>query len=221
MTVQVVAARLPGENPHASQYKISTPVLRGDFDYWKALHDVWYGPDTLVNVEHDMEFSDELVQGLLDCPHPLCTYPYLCWIRERGHYVYTPTADGRWVSEGRPWADTSTLGFVKIAPEARVRPLRRMIWKFLEHSVCIAVAGFSQVEKDVLGNRRAWHVHWPAVKHFHDYDLEAQERMSDWERFCAEHGEPCRLMPSEARGDIRSVRLDPDRVLDVPIGYRW
>lgn len=202
----VLAGRLAGGHQLTSeQYKIHTPVLSGDFAYWRELDDLWAKPGTLVNVEHDMEFSDDLVRGLVECPHPLCTYPYRCYLRDLGHYVWTPTVDGAWCEEGTEWADTSTLGFVKIAESARSERLRRIIWKYLEHSVCTAVTGLSQPAPD-QGRQRAWHVHWPEVQHHHNYDAEAWDRASAWERFCEENGEPCLVWPSQVR-DVRSLGL--------------
>lgn len=213
----IIAGRLKGDPEFKTSYQLHSPILRGELDYWRALNAHWASDRTLINVEHDMEFSDELVRGLVECPHPLCTYPYRCYLRDREYYVYTPTVDGWWVEEGTEWADTSTLGFCKIAPEARTRPLRRIIWKFLEHSMCAAVTGFSQVEPDPVANRRAWHVHWPEVRHFHDYDRDVWERASEWERFCAEVGQPCHKKPSEVTAVV-ALRLN-DRRRHEPVRH--
>lgn len=212
MQVTVLAARLAGDRPfHSERFRVRTPVLRDPLDYWRVLDGAWRLPGVLVNVEHDMEFSDALVRGLVECPHVLCTYPYRCYLSGRRHWVYSPQADGRWVERGTEWADTATLGFCKIAREARDRPLQPMIWKFLEHSVCSAVAGFSQLSPNPDTRRRRWHVHWPEIAHHHDYDAEAWENASDWERFCAENGEPCHEKPSESADDVRSIRTDEVR----------
>lgn len=218
----MVACRVAGDHPFSSdRYEVRAPVVADDYGYWQALNEAWNTSDVLVNVEHDMEFSDELVDGLVNCPHPRCTYPYRCWLKHHKHWVYTPVLDGHWIEKGVEWADTSTLGFIKIAPEARTQPLERMIWKFLEHKVCEATTGFSQIKIGALGKsvcecslqtpedtqRAMWHVHWPEVRHFHDYDSQVWAEASDWERFCQESGEPCLVMPSEMADDVRAIRL--------------
>ena len=210
--VVVIAARMAGDEPHRSdQYDVRTPVLAaGDaYAYWRELSRLWRHPVTLVNVEHDMEFSDDLVRDLVECPHPLCTHAYRVWINNIREWIYCPTRDQRWITHGVEWAHTSSLGFCKIAPEARTRSLKRLPWKFLEHGVCDAVTGCSAaVVGDAPLAAPQWHVHWPEIEHFHPYDAEVLQRASEWERFCAANGEPCLLVPSQQKGiPARNIAL--------------
>lgn len=136
------------------------------FGYWAALNQAWGSPDVIVNVEHDMEYSDELEQELLDCPHTLCTHAY------RMHHIATlpkgfwahmtagPAID--WVSPGVEWASWSALGFCKIAPEVRGVPIARASWQVLEQEVNVALRACMRPLR--------WHVHWPGVEHYHYAD---------------------------------------------------
>jgi hypothetical protein len=62
--------------------------------------------------------------------------------------------DGFWITEGIERAAYSGIGFCKIAPEARVRPLERDTWRGLEWQVNAATEG-------------DWHVHWEPIEHHH------------------------------------------------------
>ncbi len=110
-----------------------------------------------------MECSDELIQALLGCPHPLCTHAYkLYWPSThamRPHYGHSVgrkahIGGGKWVEPNAEWAHYSGIGFCKITPEARVRPLRREHWSLLDIQVTAATEG-------------RWHIHWPSVEHYH------------------------------------------------------
>lgn len=116
----------------------------------------WLDGRPLVNIEHDMECSQSLVDELLACPHPLCTHAYQMHI-PRDYWAHSHDRDGMdgfWIAEGEEWATYSAIGFCKIAPEARVRPLERDSWRGVEMQVNRAVEG-------------RWHVHWPEVAHHH------------------------------------------------------
>jgi hypothetical protein len=208
----VIAARLSRRTQAASTnapgrrctpvFDLHVPILGEDpYGYWRALNDHWGHGRTIVNVEHDVEFSDRLVQELVDCPHPLCTYAYRVYIQRRGYWIYAPTRDGKWIAEGDEWADTASLGFTKIAASEQGQPLDRLPWKWLEHAVCGAVAGTGSAWDAGCLNRgrdRAWHVHWPEIGHYHDYDAEAVANASEFERFCLEVGvESPLVMPSK------------------------
>lgn len=174
--VIVVSSYLPseGEKPYRSkEYRVvALPCGTGHddlFDYCHGLQAVWESDFTIVNVEHDMECSDGLIRRLLDCPHPLCAYAYL--LRRSGPYAYRngplPPAGGyedHWLKEGEEWATFGGIGFVKIAPEARVRPLPDREWSTLDIVVTKACEGPDVVSGASYRGRR-WHVHWPAIKH--------------------------------------------------------
>jgi len=112
----------------------------------------------IVNVEHDMEYSDRLARELVACDHPLCTHAYRmhlpreCWAH--GAVANAATLTVAWGSEGEEWAEFSGVGFCKIVPSARVAPLERCPWWEVEGTVNATVRG-------------PWHVHWPAVEHYH------------------------------------------------------
>lgn len=130
----------------------------GDLDYYEGVASLWESPETLILVEHDMEYSDDLVDGLLACPEPACTYAYtLYWAstHQAPHYAQrdgTLTA-GRWLSKGERQAMFSGIGFCKITPGARTGPLEREHWALLDIKVNAAV-------------RRPWHVH-REIEHYH------------------------------------------------------
>lgn len=170
MTHIIYAARLAGEGRLLSGHRyVHHPRIRDEWDYWRGLAVLWDGPRTVVNVEHDMEFSDALVADLLDCPHPLCTHAYRMYLPTE-HYAHNVSLSGWhppidnisqytargicWIGPEDEWADFSAIGFCKIAPEARASSLRRDAWMGVELSVNAAV------------NCR-WHVHWPEVAHYH------------------------------------------------------
>lgn len=135
----------------------------GDYDYWRGLGALWDSGETIINIEHDMECSDDLISGLLTCPHPLCTYAYkLYWpsthqavphyaqaVGEKAHI-----GGGSWVSTGAEWADYTGIGFCKVEPAVRVRPLQREHWALLDMKVTAATGG-------------RWHIHWPEIEHYH------------------------------------------------------
>lgn len=162
----ILASVTPDEEPvQSTHYCVQALTCGDDFDYWRGLNEYWDGGATIVNVEHDMEFSDGLVEGLLACPEPLCAYAYKVWPSAWRRFVYAQSNVGRWIEQGDERADFSSIGFCKITSEARTGPLKRFPWKFVEQSVNQAVAG-------------PWHIHWPEIKHYHDYET---EEMTPWQ----------------------------------------
>lgn len=150
-------AHFPDKVMLSSRYPTCDLILTGDdFDYWRGMEELWGTDATLVNVEHDMEFSDHLVAELLDCPHPLCSYAYQCHIPRTfwAHYLDGRGMSGTNVPEGAEWAAWSAIGFCKIAPEIRTRPLAQNRWIAVESSVNTSL-------------RKPWHLHWPAIAHYH------------------------------------------------------
>lgn len=158
-TTVICSSRLPAEISPAqgSRYALRQVVCEDRYDYWRGLATLWGEGSTIINVEHDMQFSDALVADLLDCPHPRCCHAYICWLPEM---VWAHTYDGcgmhgTWIREDEEWAGYSAIGFCKLTPEARTLPLGRATWQGLERSVNDASPG-------------PWHIHWPGVSHYHE-----------------------------------------------------
>lgn len=168
----IVSSHLPGEGPvHSERYRVLGVECAGDFSYWAGLNQAWCGPGPVVNVEHDMGYSDELVAELLECPRPACAFAYQVFPTALQRFIYCATttttgeatrANGipcRWIEEGEDMAVWSSIGFCKVAQPVRIKPLDKMFWQWLEHCVNRVIA-FADV---------TWHIHWPAVVHNHDY----------------------------------------------------
>lgn len=157
--VLVVASYLPGETPFVSQRFDVVPVLCvGDFDYSRGLASAWATGKTVVNVEHDLEVSDDLIAALVDCPEPLCSWAYLVYpvsgIHDGPAYPFTAGNPGPWIREGEQWADWAAPGFIKVRPDARTGPLPEKHWLGVEAATNFHTPG-------------RWHIHWPAVEHHH------------------------------------------------------
>ena len=185
-SVLVVSSHLADEHPKRSdRYEVFPVECDGTFGYADGLIEAWSTQNTLVLVEHDMEFSDELVSELASCPEPLCAFPYLIWSRHNGwHYAQAVGANRR-LELGDEWADHSSIGFAKITPEARAKPLMRLWWWMVENAVHHALGG-SVIEDDphhiyngepdptLVRDIRPptagrWHIHWPHIEHHHPY----------------------------------------------------
>lgn len=177
MAAVVVSTYLEDEKPFSSdKYDILPVQCVGEFDYWRGVSSVWQRDLTVVNVERDMEFSDELVAGLLSCPHPLCAYPYQVFPTTLGRFIYCATTDGpgcnrppRWVEgPADEWAAWSSIGFCKMTPEVQTKPLDKQFWQYFEHCINRVTTATTQVGHRAI--RTLWHLHWPEVKHHHDYE---------------------------------------------------
>lgn len=153
--VLVVASHLDGETPFTStRYPTATIRCVTDFDYWDGLTAAWDTP-VLVNIERDMEVTDDLITQLVDCPHPLCAYPYL--VCPGATPVYAHRADGLIGTPDIEWADWAAPGFCKISAPGRAgRLLPRHPWWGVEESINASI-------------KTRWHLHWPAIAHFHEY----------------------------------------------------
>jgi hypothetical protein len=169
--VIVLVSHLPDASHFESErFDVVGIECSDPFDYWRGVEAHWASSETLCVVEHDMEVSDELIQSLLDCPHGLCSWAYWLGIPSGGpHWAHRtgrkPPCGGVWVETGDEWADYGGIGFCKITPEARVRPLAKAWDAELEawrphtwQSVDVAV--FASIDVRV-------HLHWPAVEHQH------------------------------------------------------
>lgn len=171
--VIILASHLPGETPpSSSRFAICRIECIDEWSYWAGVETWWDTPAELVNVERDHDYSDKLVTELLDCPYPLCSYPYLVQPEYLDHPVLCATvghraSDEAWVQPGDEWADFSSIGFCKIGPAARVLPLFRIPWKWVEH----------EVDRNVAHSGLRWHLHWPdgqPIEHHHDYSGSAR-----------------------------------------------
>lgn len=109
-----------------------------------------------------MQVSESLILGLLACPHPLCTHAYGMHlpIESYAHGWVADESRGsgmgvEWIAHGEEWANWSGIGFCKVAPGVRTGThLARNEWPGVETSVNNAITGL-------------WHVHWPAINHYH------------------------------------------------------
>ena len=162
MAAIVLASHLPGEGHFRSERHRVVPILcRDPLDYWRGLAEWWDSDETLVNLEHDIEATDDQVDELLDCQHSLCSWAYRCHWASTGlpHDVYAHGTGDRYrnthyLTGGEPWADWSAIGFLKIGPGARVGPLAPATWSEVELSIEAAIDG-------------PVHMHWPEVTHHH------------------------------------------------------
>lgn len=172
----IVSTYLTGEEPLKSDKYWVLPVeCKGEFSYWAGFSSVWQQGRTIVNIEHDMQFSDELVTGLLDCPYHLCAYAYQVFPTQLGRYIYCATRDidkPNWIDEGEKWAGWSSIGFCKVDPECQHRALPKQFWQWFEHSINHVVCDTrtEYIGGDVVNTRTRWHIHWPEVQHMHDYE---------------------------------------------------
>jgi hypothetical protein len=180
VNVTVYSSHLAGEEPvRSDEYRVVGKECVGEFSYWAGMAALWSDEATgiLVNVEHDMEFSDDLVAALVECPHRACAFAYRVFPTKLQRYIYCATTNfvtdedhergmnARWITEGEEWAFWSSIGLCKLAPAARPGPLLKMFWPWLEHCVNWQVAeagGHSPTN---------WHIHWPEVAHHHDYGV--------------------------------------------------
>ena len=188
--VVILSSFVEGEEPVKSErFRVVAGKCIEDYDYWGYWDALWRTKDTIINVEHDMEFSDELVQQLLDCPHPLCAHVYhlpgsdkLYCYREG---ALPPAAGfGRWfeaprelypatddrpavMARGKEWATYGGIGFCKVTAEARVRELEPRDWSTLDINITKSVEGAEVAHPSAEVGRR-WHCHWPGVQHFHN-----------------------------------------------------
>jgi hypothetical protein len=146
---------------HSLHHETRAVLCSDDFDYWRALADVWESDRPICNIEHDIDVREHHLTELLACRHGACAWAYRCnWISTGipGGVIAAGTGardpqsnpDPGYLAGGEEWAAWSAIGLVKIAPEARIGPLRREPWGSLELAVHDAV-------------KRPWHLHGNAV----------------------------------------------------------
>lgn len=163
LTPLITASRLARDTPLTSAYPAEDVLCEGLFGYWAGLDRVWDTGRTIVNVEHDMEFSDDLVAELLSCPRELCAYPYEVRPSGMPERVYSVSYFGWGTDDSIPFAIFSAIGFCKIAATAQVgTKLTKTTWMRVERVIHDAV----------ITDQRLWHIHWPAIGHRHDYEAE-------------------------------------------------
>ena len=155
----VLVSYLPGEGLcfKSERYEVRPIRCEDEFSYWAGLNEWWDSDCTVINVEHDIELTDEVIDGLLACEHPLCAQQYQCHRASSGLWfdVFPAQNQGWFVTEGTEWAEQSAIGALKICPEARIAPLEKIRWGFLEVSIENAV-------------KRPVHCHWnPILAHWH------------------------------------------------------
>ncbi len=161
MNCVVLCSHLPGEGHFRSEHQtVVTIECVGDMDYYLGVERFWNSDRVIVNVEHDIEVTDEHISTLLGCPHPLCSWAYAShWVSTGKPYDVISAGNfgpnGRTFLEGgEEWAEWSAIGLVKITPQARVGALLPRAWSTLELSIEDAVT-------------RPWHMHWPPAEHHH------------------------------------------------------
>lgn len=162
----VIASHLPDEGHFRSgRFTVDAACCTDPLDYWRAFARHWDRPETIVNVEHDIEATDGHVEALVACTRPLCAWAYRCHWRSTGlpHDVIAAGTGARdreqqpdpgYLQGGEEWAAWAAIGLVKITRPVRVGVLRAEPWQSLELAVHDAVTG-------------PWHMHWPEVPHHH------------------------------------------------------
>jgi hypothetical protein len=161
----ILLSHLPDEKPFSSdRFDITYIECVQDSDYSRSAQAAWSVDEPLILIEHDMEVSDDLIQRLLDDLAPLVTHAYLLhWVSSGKPAAYCQRVGdfppgrrylGQPIEEGVTVADFTGLGFCKISPEARARPLEESSWQFVDTAVDAAVDG-------------RWRVLWPEVEHHH------------------------------------------------------
>lgn len=167
MSALVFASHLPGEGHfHSDRFEVTGWECAGDLGYWEGLAAVWESDRTIINLEHDIEVTDDHVETLVACPHPACAWAYECHWASTGipGGVIAAGAGARdaernpdpgYLQGGEEWAAWSAIGLVKLTREARTGPLRCEPWQRLELAVHDAI-------------KRPWHMHWtPPLEHHH------------------------------------------------------
>lgn len=169
MAVVVVSSYLPlrEETTATSRYPVHPVKCLDELDYMEGVAAAWATDNTIVNIEHDLQYDDKLIDDLVNCPEPACAYPYLihhhplkapfycCAIGNRAKGWASFWVTCAWVTPDDEWADFAAPGFIKVTPEART-PIVDLDahWQHVEFVI-----------NDHVTTR--WHLHWPAVEHYH------------------------------------------------------
>jgi len=148
-----------------SRYTIYHYLCRDTYDYADAVRAHWDGPHTLVNLEHDMEPDDGMLESLLECDSDLCGQAYWLSCLSTGRYepLYCAFLGGNFLplQYGDTQADAMGLGLVKLTAQARqaLGTPDRVPWNQLDYEIL----------KHVRASGLLWHVHWPACLHNHGF----------------------------------------------------
>ena len=118
-----------------------TVYCQTDRSYWLAISDGW-GTHDLINVEQDIEVSSSLVRELLECPSPLCAYPYRLdageWSVWNTSFVGDIPGITGYYKELPEYARGAGFGFVKISQAVQqsidisAYPVEKYQWWFLD-----------------------------------------------------------------------------------------
>ena len=152
----VLVSYLPGEGVLPSDYRTVCILCVTDLSYSRGIAAHWAHPGPIINVEHDLAWSDAHIAELLACKYSVCSWAYPLHWQSSGHAedVYAHKVNGLPVEYGAEWADWSAPGFMKIAPEARTGRMVECHWRRVEDAVNATVTG-------------PIHLHWPPVEHWH------------------------------------------------------
>lgn len=173
---KVYAAYKPPLMPfYSDEFDVYSLQIRSDADYAIGMATMYENGEQFVNIEHDMQVSDDRIYELFECPLPFCTWAYRIhrsWIVDlsqgkldeetlsypNSFYAQHNVLDGRVIpiqNQEVTSALCSGIGFCKITPDGREFPI--VHWTAVEQPVqelCQNVA-------------KAWHIHWPEVEHWH------------------------------------------------------
>ena len=161
-------------------------TIRGDYtvidrkcvlpDGYAALwREHWNGPETLVNIEHDMEPDPGMLEALLCCPEAMCGQAYWLPALSTGRTEALCCAfkdDFQPLKYGETQARAMGLGLVKLTPEARraIGMPDLVRWNQLDYEI------FRRVRAAGL----FWHVHWPACIHNHGFKQGENEKLKEY-----------------------------------------
>ena len=152
-----------------SRYPVTFQRCTEPGDYERGLRALWEAEADLVVIEHDIEASNDHVQTLLDCPYILCAQAYYVYPVSHGgprpviphrEWIGEPNRLARFIEPKEEWADLAGLGltkFSRLARQAICGWSEDGDWRNLDQRVAEAfrLAG------------HPFHIHWPAVNHFH------------------------------------------------------
>ena len=128
MDAVVLASHLAGEGHFRSKrYRVQAWTCTADDDYWRGLASVWDSDLAIINIEHDVEVTDDDLSELLACPHGACSFMYPMHWACTGRFddVWPARNNGLFVDEGTEWAEQCAIGCIKITARGSHRPARK------------------------------------------------------------------------------------------------
>ena len=148
-----------------TRYTVYHYLCQGPYDYADAERYHWEGDHTLINIEHDMEPDDGMLEEMLACPEPLCGQAYWLSCLSTGRIeslICAFMGDSFMPIEfGDDRAQAMGLGRVKLTAEGR-RALgtpARVKWNELDYEIL----------RHIRSTGLLWHVHWPVCIHNHGF----------------------------------------------------